>query len=490
MSVCDVPVISTVCDTVGEGAATLVSAPFDWLAQAMGAAAAWMFEGVWQVLDTTTLVDVTSGGYVRVYNIVFGIAIVLMLLFFCLQLLTGMIRRDPTALQRAALGLARSVLGSFLMITLTAAALEITDQLCIGIVQATGTSMEEMGGRIAALGAGLAAISIAAPGAGAVITTFLAGMAIAAAAILWFSLLIRKALLLVAIVLAPIALAGHSWDATRTWFSKWAAFVLALIVSKLVVVVIFLVAVTQVSAPIDFDLASIADPIAGIVLMLIAGFAPYMCYKLIAFIGTDIYHSMSTESEAKNAVNRPVPVPMSPRPRQASGVELPGGGAPQRGGGGSPAGGTGPAGGGGRSGGPPAGGGGGAVAGAGAAGGAAAAGRRAGASVGAAAEEHAAASQDAATTSARPARSTGTGSPPTQAAEPGGGHAEPGTAPSAARPSSGQDSSNPRRSSTAAECAVPSPPAHATQPTPRPSPPPPPRTELPPRRADDSRSES
>lgn len=146
MSVCDVPVISTVCDTVGEGAATLVSAPFDWLAQAMGAAAAWMFEGVWQVLDTTTLVDVTSGRYVRVYNIVFGIAIVLMLLFFCLQLLTGMIRRDPSALQRAALGLARSVLGSFLIITLTAAALEITDQLCIGIVQATGTTMERWAG--------------------------------------------------------------------------------------------------------------------------------------------------------------------------------------------------------------------------------------------------------------------------------------------------------------------------------------------------------
>ena len=36
MSVCDVPVISAVCDTVGQGAATLIAAPFDWLAQAMG----------------------------------------------------------------------------------------------------------------------------------------------------------------------------------------------------------------------------------------------------------------------------------------------------------------------------------------------------------------------------------------------------------------------------------------------------------------------
>lgn len=312
MGICDVPVISGVCDAVGEGAASLVAAPFDWLAQAIGQAAAWMFEGVWQIFDTTTLVDVTSAEYVGVYNVLFGVAVFVMLIFFCLQLITGLIRRDPTALSRAALGLAKSVLGSFLIITLTATLLEITDQLTIGIVQATGTSMEEMGDKIALLAAGLTGINIAAPGVGAIITIFLAGLAISAAAIVWFSLLIRKALLLVAIVLGPIAISGSSWDATKGWFSKWAAFVIALIFSKLVLVVVFLVAITQVSQPIDFDLASIADPIAGIVLMFIAAFAPYMVYKFISFVGFDMYHAMSAEQEAKQSMNRPVPTPTKP----------------------------------------------------------------------------------------------------------------------------------------------------------------------------------
>ena len=53
MGVCDVPVFSSVCNAVGEGAASLVAAPFDWLAQAMGAAAGWLFEAVWSVFDTT-----------------------------------------------------------------------------------------------------------------------------------------------------------------------------------------------------------------------------------------------------------------------------------------------------------------------------------------------------------------------------------------------------------------------------------------------------
>ncbi|MBS3939664.1 MAG: conjugal transfer protein TrbL [Actinobacteria bacterium] len=313
MGVCDVPVISLVCDVAGEAAATLVSAPFEWLASAIGSAAAWMFEGVWAIFDSTTRVDVTSPGYIAVYNILFGVAVFIMLIFFCLQLITGLVRRDPSALSKAALGLAKSVLGSFLVITLTGTLLEVTDQLAVGIVQATGSSMEEMGGRIAVLAAGLTAINVGAPGVGAIVTIFLAGLAMAAAALVWFTLLIRKALLLVAIVMAPIALAGASWEATRGWVGKWASFVLALAFSKLVIVVVFLVATAQVSAPIDFDLASIADPIAGVVLMFIAAFAPYMAYKFISFAGFDMYHSMSAEQEAKSALNRPVPVSTRPQ---------------------------------------------------------------------------------------------------------------------------------------------------------------------------------
>ena len=296
---------------------------------------------MWAVFDTTTLVDVTSPGFTSVYNLIFGIGVFLVLVFFCLQLITGLIHRDPTALTRAATGAAKSILGSFVAIGLTGLLLEITDQLAVGIVQATGNTMESIGDRITLLAAGFAGINIAAPGVGAIVTIFLAGLAISAAAIVWFSLLIRKALLLVAIVFAPIALAGFSWDATKGWFGKWATFVIALILSKLVLVVIFLVAITQVSAPIELDLASISDPIAGVVLMFIAAFAPYMTYKFVSFVGFDMYHSMSAEQEAKSALNRPVPVPSAPKTDGAKkvldGAGDKGGGAAPSGGGTPPA---------------------------------------------------------------------------------------------------------------------------------------------------------
>lgn len=314
VDVCDIPVVSGVCDTAGEAAASLVTAPFDWLAEGMGNAAAWMFESVWAAIDSTTMVDITSGQYTKVYNILFGLAVFIMLAFFLFQVIGGMIRREPAALTRAALGLGKSILGSFVALTLLTAALEITDQLCIGIVRAAGTNMEEMGERVAILAGGLGTLNIAAPGAGAIVTIFLAGLAIGAAVIVWISLLIRKALILIAIVFAPIALAGSSWDHTRGWVSKWATFVLSLIFSKVVLVVIFLLATAQVSAPIDGDLQSVSDPIAGVVLMLIAGFAPYMTYKAISWMGFDMYQAMSAEQEAKSAINRPLPIPMNRRP--------------------------------------------------------------------------------------------------------------------------------------------------------------------------------
>lgn len=309
MSVCDVPVISEVCDAVGEGAATLVSAPFDWLASAMGEAAGWLLETMWSVFDSTTMVDLTHEGYLAVYNLVFGIAVMVVLIFFCLQLITGLIRRDPHALARAALGAAKSVLGSFLVITLTALLLEIVDQLSIGIIQAAGETTESMGDKIVLMAAGLTTINIAAPGVGAIITIFLAGLMIAAVAIVWFSLLIRKALLLVAIVLAPLAFSGAAWDGTRGWIGKWVAFVIALAVSKLVLVIVFLIAITQMATPIETDLQAVTEPITGIVLMGIAAFAPYMVYRFISFIGFDLYNTMGTEQESKSAMNRPVPTP-------------------------------------------------------------------------------------------------------------------------------------------------------------------------------------
>src|SRR3546814_20303264 len=98
VDVCDVPVISTVCDKAGDAAASLVTAPFNWLAEGMGNAAEWMFKSVWNVFDSTTSADITSDEYMKVYNLLFGIAVFVLPGFFLLTVIPGMIRRQPAAL--------------------------------------------------------------------------------------------------------------------------------------------------------------------------------------------------------------------------------------------------------------------------------------------------------------------------------------------------------------------------------------------------------
>ncbi|MFC4245013.1 conjugal transfer protein TrbL [Gryllotalpicola reticulitermitis] len=310
--ICDVPVISAVCGTASSAAGNLIAGPFNWLADAIAAVAQWLFEGMWALIMDTTSVNVNEPGLLQVYDIVFGIAIFVMLGFFLLQLITGMIHRDPGALSRAGIGLAKSVLGSFVAVTITATLLAIVDELSTGLIQATGNTVDGMGAKLEVFALSIGAVTTAAPGAGALLTIFLGSLMIAGCAILWFSLLIRKALILLSTVMAPIALSGMSWDTTRGWVGKWAGFMLAMIVSKLVVVTIFLIAITQVDSPISLDISSIANPIAGIALLLMAAFAPYLVYKVISFMGFDIYHAMSMEQEAKQAANRPLPLPNMP----------------------------------------------------------------------------------------------------------------------------------------------------------------------------------
>ncbi|QAY63236.1 conjugal transfer protein TrbL [Xylanimonas allomyrinae] len=309
MDLCSIPGVASVCDAAATAAAGTVESLLMGLTAAVSTGAADLMRGMWAAFETTTFVDLTTDGFTRVYNIVFGVAVFVMLAFFLLQLITGMLHREPAAMTRAALGLGKSILGSFVVVTVIAAGLEITDRVATAMIDAAGTTLTEVGDRITLLTTGTALTAASGPGGAILVVLLLSSVTLCAGLILWLSLLIRKALLLVAIAFAPVALAGATWDSTRGWVGRWANVVIALIVSKIVVVVFLLLATAQITAPVSADLTSLSDPLSGIVLLLVAGFAPYMTYKAITFMGFDMYHAMSAEQEAKQALNRPVPVP-------------------------------------------------------------------------------------------------------------------------------------------------------------------------------------
>ena len=104
MSICDVILVCraarTGVDAVKDGATNLFVSGVQWLADGIAGVAAFLVERVWAVFEATTFVDITSERFRSVYAILFGIAAFVMVGFFLLQVIGGMIRREPAALSR------------------------------------------------------------------------------------------------------------------------------------------------------------------------------------------------------------------------------------------------------------------------------------------------------------------------------------------------------------------------------------------------------
>ena len=66
----------------------------------------------------------------------------------------------------------------------------------------------------------------------------------AAVVIVWAAMMMRKLMLVLAAVMAPLAFSGATADFTRGWVRRWIEFVAAMIVSKLLLVIIFSVGIS------------------------------------------------------------------------------------------------------------------------------------------------------------------------------------------------------------------------------------------------------
>jgi hypothetical protein len=65
----------------------------------------------------------------------------------------------------------------------------------------------------------------------------------------WAVFIARKAMIIVAAVFAPIPFAGAAARATSAWVRRWVEFTVAMVFSKLVIVVIFALALSLVGSP-------------------------------------------------------------------------------------------------------------------------------------------------------------------------------------------------------------------------------------------------
>jgi hypothetical protein len=249
---------------------------------------------LWKQINDATTLNLQDPRLLREIGMTAAIAAVLCLGLFVIQVITSVMRREPGGLSRALSGLVISFVGSALAIAATRTLLGVVDALSAGYVQhALGTNVEGLGQKFAF--AQLATVQ--APAA-----TLLLSLAILIAVVLvWAAMMVRKMVLIIAAVLAPLAFAGATADITRAWVRRWIEFTCAMVVSKLLLVIILSIGLAVFNGAGQDGSGGgqgATQLAAGSLILMMGGFAPWMAMRMFSFAGDTIHAAHASVGQA------------------------------------------------------------------------------------------------------------------------------------------------------------------------------------------------
>jgi type IV secretion system protein TrbL len=275
---------------------------FNSIAQSFGQAGDHAVTWLWTQMNSATAVSLGGKGFDLELEITAAIAGVVALGLFIIQIIQSVLRREPGGLGRALKGLLIAFIGGAVAITVVNLLLGATDSLCTGVVKvATGTNISGLGKLILANGALTSALT----GSAALLLLSLA--CIVATVIVYFALVVRKLLIVVTAVFAPIAFAGSLADITASWTRRWIETTVALIASKLILILIFVagygILIHGAGESGTGTTQKVTQVISGILVLFVAGFAPWMALKIVHFTGEHAHQLHSLGSSAVGGVS-------------------------------------------------------------------------------------------------------------------------------------------------------------------------------------------
>ena len=280
MGICDVPMMSSICDAVDfatNPAGTVTNGIGAWIAESMGDLAASGVDLASQAINNTTDIDLNAAWFRSNYELLMPIGLILTVGTFCLQLIMAAWRRDERALAQAAVGTMTGVLFSFCALAFTSVAVTVVDALSNGLFSAAHTSVADAVRRIIKVSELEAMYSLgwaipALVALGCAIGTFM----------YWGVMVARKVGVLVLVTLAVFAGAGGGWEVAKRWRRGWIEATATLVVSKLLMTIVFLLGVSAIGQSTSTNGASaLSDALAGLTIMVLVMLCPYATYKFV-----------------------------------------------------------------------------------------------------------------------------------------------------------------------------------------------------------------
>jgi hypothetical protein len=286
---------------------------FSSIAHDFGNVADSAINWLWAQTSTAAAVQLGGPGFELDVTIVAAVAVTVALGLFVIQVITATLRRDLAGLGRAGRGLVVAFIGGGIAIAVTNVLLGAVDSLAAGVVQAaTGGSITTLGH---ALLAGGTVSTVTSNPAGIILLSL---AALVAVIMVWAALMVRKVLIVVSAVFAPIAFAGSLADFTTSWVRRWIEVTAALIFSKLILVLIFLVGWGMLAKGVgqagQSGPQTTTQAVSGLLVLALAGFAPWVALKMVHWSGDQFHHLHSMAATSTAGAQKVMTAPQKVRP--------------------------------------------------------------------------------------------------------------------------------------------------------------------------------
>jgi hypothetical protein len=244
------------------------------------------------VIGSVTDPQLRSTWFSATYWRVAGLAALLTVPFLFAASIQALIRTDLALLVRAAFGyLPLAMLAVSIAAPVTMLLLAASDQMSSAVSATAGDG----GGRFLTLLGGSAA-SLGGFAGSTFLALFLGVVIVGAATALTLELLLREAAVYVVVLMLPLAFAAMVWPARRVWAVRLVELLVALILSKFVIVAVLTLAEGALG---QLGSDGIGTVLAGMTLLLLATFSPWVLLKLIPFaeVGAGIGGALSGERD-------------------------------------------------------------------------------------------------------------------------------------------------------------------------------------------------
>jgi len=297
-----------VVKSIGSLGTTVATSVFSSVASAFGNTADSAINWLWQQLSTSTAISLSGANFELDLGIVVSIAAVVCLGLFIIQMALSALKHDAGGIGRALRGLVIATVGCAITLASLDVLLGAVDKLCVGVVKiATGGTIATMGTKIIA--GTMFTTVLATPATVLILSLF----AICAVAVVWFALVIRKMLIIITAIFAPLAFAGGVADLSRGWVRKWLEAMLALVFSKLILIIIFVIGLGVLggmgSPAGATPFTAITQEITGLLILLVAGFSPWMALRIVHFTGDHVATMAGSASHASSGASTVVGAP-------------------------------------------------------------------------------------------------------------------------------------------------------------------------------------